>query len=159
MLQFICSNPDFVANFKRSNDFRNIMSELSERLTPEFEEESQDAFALAAKTLSSLFSSCILVGIQMHAFVPDTIRIISNWCRHHVHENKIQPSSNALPHLFNLASSILDNYPDISLGPMKSSNVGRALLSYCKKCYNGYSDKSISVQNQQALNNYLFSHL
>ena len=154
MLQFICSNDDFVANFREEPHLRRIMEELEKRLRYDFEQENENAFALSAKTIASLFDTCRRIGIQMNNFVPGTLHIVAEWGRHHIHIDKIQPLSNALPHLFNLASCILDTCPDLSIGPMKE--FGRRILSYCKRCYNSDFDNKI---HKQALNDYFFSHM
>lgn len=154
MLHFLCSNSNFVANFREEPHLRRIMEELEKRLRYDFEKENENAFALSAKTIASLFDTCRRIGVQMNNFVHGTLHIVAEWGRHHIHIDKIQPLSNALPHLFNLASSILDTYPDMSIGPMKE--FGRRILSYCKRCYNSDFDNKI---HKQALNNYFFSHM
>jgi hypothetical protein len=152
MLNFLCAKPEFVANFKHTVDFRNVMSELSERLSPEIEQANRTTFELAAKAVASLFDTCKCVGIDLYLFVPDTLDMISIWCKHHIYEKQVEHMSGALPHFYNLASCIIDSYPDVSIGPVRK--FGRPILSYCKRCYT-----SASGPNKQALNNYLFSHL
>jgi hypothetical protein len=152
MLNHMCSRVEYVGHFKYYSDFSNIMSELSQRLTPEIEEHNHEVFYHSAKALDNLFAICQVLGIQMHLFVPDTIDIISLWCKRYIHNNTSKPSSNVLPHFYNTIKSILYCHPDHSIGPMR--RCGRSILSYCKRCY-----PSATGVHKDALNNYLLAHL
>lgn len=152
MLNHMCSRVEYVGFFKYHTDFQSILDELSHRLDPEVEAANPNVFRHAAKALDSLFGTCKLLGIQMHIFLPDTMVLISEWCKYHIHQHTVRASSIVLPHLYSAMTSLLYSHPDHAIGPMK--RCGRSILSYCKRCY-----PSATGNNKDALNSYLLAHL
>jgi hypothetical protein len=152
MLKHLCSRHEYVAFFQKKY-FAAILDELSHRLTHEMEKRSPLVFFKAAEILDSLFQTCRSLGIQMNPFVSDTIQLIAEFCRYHIHQDSWGKSRSIAGPLYNSLASILFSDPETSIGPLKRS--GRALVAYWKKVYPLISTSSA----KDALINFMLAYM
>jgi hypothetical protein len=168
MLHHLCSRVYHVGQFKLETDLPNVFDELSLRLeTPSSSTEDSNSSSnnnkhthshgivcAAAKALDGLLVSCKSLGIQVHnsGLLQETIHLVSSWCRRQIKADKVNPSSDIVPYLFNAVATALECHPEHAIGPMKRD--GRNILSYARRCY----PNARSVQ-KTSLSNYLLAHM
>jgi hypothetical protein len=152
MLAHLCSKADYVGQFKWLTDFEQVMSEITLRMTPKVEQEEGHLFDIAVKAFDGLLQTCHHLGIEMHMFLPDNLKLISDWCATHVREGSCNANSAARPHVFNAVAVMLYSHPDYAIGPMKRH--GRNVLRFCKRAYSNATGIHL-----EAMNNYLLAHL
>jgi hypothetical protein len=152
MLAHLCSKPDYVAQFKWLADFERVMSEITLRMTPKVEREEGQAFDIAVKAFDALLQSCHHLGIDMHMFVSDNLKLVSEWCSGHLKEGSFNANSAARPHMLNAVAVVLYSHPDHAIGPMK--RYGRQVVRFCKRAY-----ANATGIHLEAMNNYLLAHL
>lgn len=152
MLVHLCSKPDYVGQFKWLTDFERALSEITLRMAPKVEREESNLFDTAVKALDALLQTCHHLGIEMHMFVSDNMKLISEWCTTHIKEGTFSANSPARPHIFNAVAVMLYSHPDHAIGPMK--RYGRNILRFCKRAYTNSTGIHL-----EAMNNYLLAHL
>jgi hypothetical protein len=152
MLVHLCSKPEYVGHFKWSTDFERVLSETTLRMAPKVEREESHAFDTAVKAFDGLLQTCHHLGIEMHMFVSDNLKIVSEWCTLHVKESSFNANSSARPHMFNATAVMLYSHPDHAIGPMK--RYGRSILRFCRRAYTNATGIHL-----EAMNHYLLAHM
>lgn len=152
MLVHLCSKPEYVGQFKWLTDFERVMSEITVRMTPKVEQEEGHAFDVAVKAFDALLLTCHHLGIQMHMFISENLKLVSEWCATHLKEGSFNANSAARPYLFNAVAVMLYSHPDHAIGPMKRH--GQNVIRFCKRAYSNATGIHL-----EAMNNYLLAHL
>ncbi|KAL3916620.1 MAG: hypothetical protein SGARI_007922, partial [Bacillariaceae sp.] len=148
MLARICSRPEYLGFVKEAR-FQTILSEITSRLT---EKVSDDAHVVACKAFDAFFETCSQLGHPFHAFLADSLRIVSEFFERSLEQGSVESTPAARVHMFNAAASMLFAHPDHSIGPMK--RYGRPIFRCCKKTY-----ANAPASQREAMNKYLLAHL
>ena len=150
MLAFLCSKNEYMGCFKFAVDFRDTLSEIFYRLNRE--DVHVPIVESTSRAFGNFFSTCNSLGIEVHSFLPDSLEIVSEWCKINIQKNTVNSSSCCRQHFFNAIATMLFSHPDHSIGPMK--RYGRSILNYCKRTYS-----TTQGIHKEALNRYILAHL
>ena len=151
MLAFLCSKEECVGCFKYAVDYRNVLDEIFYRLKKQ-DEVPAPIFDSAAKAFGEFFSTCNLLGVEVHSFLSDSLENISDWCKINVERNTVNSSSSSRQHFFNAIATMICSHPDHAIGPMK--RYGRHILRYCIRAY-----ATARSHHKDALNRFIVAHL
>lgn len=152
----ICSRRDFVGIF-RPDDFDDIMDILEPRLDVEQSIECGFTFDIveaASRTLETLITTTISIGISMHDHVAECIMWIARRCKSHVRAEsggiRTDTEDNTLQQtvftLLRTATMLMRSEPDHAIGPLKT--YGHAMLGIARRMYRKVSgvDKDAIIE-------------
>lgn len=148
MLARVCSRPEYLGLVKETR-YQTVLSEITCRLT---EDVSSDIHLAAYKAFDAFFETSSNLGVSVHAFLSDSISIVSHYCKTQLLGSGVNAASAARVHVFNAAASMLFAHPEHSIGPLRRD--GRHILRYCKKSYSG-----ASPNHRQAFDRYLLAFM